>query len=376
MADSIHIVCFDAPAPANYGGAIDLYSKVQALASTGLNITLHYFQYREGRGHEGLDAFCRNIHVYPRKKLRSCLASPLPFIVASRINKTLVARLNADDDPVLLEGMHCTGLLPYLRPGKRVVLRLHNNEAVYYRTLAQYEQRPLRNLYYLTEANRLDRYQLQLPHQLPAAALAHTDLLHFSGKYGWENVSLVPAFVPWQQARFKSYAEPYCLYHGNLSVSENLAAVRWLMRYVFTDGSAHLMVAGSNPPESLRHEVARHPHTTLEANPTPAYLEQLIGKAQVNILPSLNATGVKIKLLHALFRGRHVLANSAAVTGSGLEAGVHMAEDPATIRQMIGELMNRPFGPREMQERTYLLKPYDNTDNALKLKEMLFPGSR
>ena len=47
---ALHIICLDAPSPPNYGGAIDMYYKIRALALAGTRIILHYFAYREGRG--------------------------------------------------------------------------------------------------------------------------------------------------------------------------------------------------------------------------------------------------------------------------------------------------------------------------------------
>ena len=47
MNEPIHIVCLDAPAPPDYGGAIDMYYTIIALAKTGRKPILHYFEYGE-----------------------------------------------------------------------------------------------------------------------------------------------------------------------------------------------------------------------------------------------------------------------------------------------------------------------------------------
>ncbi len=49
-------------------------------------------------------------------------------------------------------------------------------------------------------------------------------------------------------------------------------------------------------------------------------MTELIREAQINILPSFNTTGIKIKLLNAIFNGRHCLVNPAAIAGTGLGA--------------------------------------------------------
>src|SRR5436190_824100 len=101
-----------------------MYYKIAAMASTGRRIILHYFQYKDNRNVQGLEKYCSEINAYERKPF---LKSPstLPYIVRSRINKELIARLNKDDHPVIVEGIHCSGIIPYLDKTKRVVIRMH-----------------------------------------------------------------------------------------------------------------------------------------------------------------------------------------------------------------------------------------------------------
>ena len=41
----IHIVSFNVPYPADYGGVIDVYYKLKALAALGIRVHLHCYQY-------------------------------------------------------------------------------------------------------------------------------------------------------------------------------------------------------------------------------------------------------------------------------------------------------------------------------------------
>jgi glycosyltransferase involved in cell wall biosynthesis len=361
----VHIVCFDAPAPPDYGGAIDLYYKIRALAEAGVKIHLHYFQYRQGRNHQGLEKLCHQVYAYPRKKAWQCLASRLPYIVSSRINPELIDRLNNDDHPVILEGVHTCGLIPHFKnKSRRLVVRLHNNEAAYYQRLAHTETEPLKNFYYLVESNRLERYQQWLPKQLAYAAISEKDRTVFIEKYGLNNTFFLPPFLPWQQLNIQEGMGSYCLYHGNLSVAENKAVVLWLIQHVFAKNNIPFIVAGKNASKKLAEKIAGYPHIQLVNNPTDADLEQLIGEAHINILPSLNQTGIKLKLLHALFCGRHCITNTEGVAGSGLEALVHLAEDVDAFVQTVQTLMQQPLTQKEMQQRLELLHLYDNTRNA------------
>ena len=45
----LHIVAFDIPQPANYGGVIDVFYKIKALTNLGVKVHLHCYEY--GRAH-------------------------------------------------------------------------------------------------------------------------------------------------------------------------------------------------------------------------------------------------------------------------------------------------------------------------------------
>jgi hypothetical protein len=87
----------------------------------------------------------------------------------------------------------------------------------------------------------------------------------------------------------------------------------------------------------------------------------------MHLLPSFHSTGVKLKLLNALFNGRHCVVNEEAIQSSGLEAACHIARDAADFRQLIGQLYRQPFTGDEVGLRKKLLEQYDNGKNTEKL---------
>jgi hypothetical protein len=66
MSEFVHIVALDAPSPPDYGGAIDMYYKVEALSNLGKKVILHYFNYKESRTVTGLEKHCHAIFSYKR----------------------------------------------------------------------------------------------------------------------------------------------------------------------------------------------------------------------------------------------------------------------------------------------------------------------
>ncbi|MBK7268626.1 MAG: hypothetical protein IPI07_03635 [Flavobacteriales bacterium] len=101
----LHIVSFDVPAPPDYGGVIDVYYKVTALAELGVKVHLHCYSYGRKPAAE-LEQFCESVHYYPRSTSKHLLLSALPYVVVSRKSEELLDRLLQDDHPILFEGLH------------------------------------------------------------------------------------------------------------------------------------------------------------------------------------------------------------------------------------------------------------------------------
>jgi hypothetical protein len=175
----------------------------------------------------------------------------------------------------------------------------------------------------------------------------------------------MPVFLPFEEVRSKEGTGCFCLYHGNLSVAENEQAVTWLLKKVFYSLELPLIISGKSPSPRLTRLIYRYPHTCLIADPSDDELQDLIAKAQLNILPSFNCTGIKLKLLNALFNGRHAIVNSGSVEGSGLEGICHLADDAATMRSLVMRLYTQPFLADEIQVRKKVLTAIYNKERNL-----------
>lgn len=366
MNDNLHIVCLDAPSPPDYGGAIDMYYKVKALAELGKKISLHYFNYKEHRNVEGLEKYCLEINAYQRSKYLSSLSIFKPYITTSRINKALINKLNQDNYPILLEGLHCAGIIPYLRQPSRVVLRMHNEEAAYYSALALNEPNWLRKSYYSIESSRINRFQNKLDHHLKLAVLSNNDLGIFK-QQGFSNTHFIPCFLPWQEIKSLPGKGEYCLYHGNMGIIENEIAAVWLINNVFNQINIPLVIAGKGISGKLQKLARKKNNIRLIFQPPSNELDALIKDAHINVLPSFNTTGVKLKLLHALFYGRFCITNNQGINGSGINTSVYTAEAAEDFRNTIITLFEKPFEEEQITERQSIKELYNNQTNALKL---------
>jgi hypothetical protein len=140
----VHIISFDVPFPANYGGVIDVFHKLRCLKKHGVEVILHCFEY--GRGEQArLNELASEVHYYKRSTSVFKQFSTIPYIVKSRISEELTQRLLQDNYPILMEGLHTTGILLDKRfEHRHTIFRESNIEHDYYRGLAKAERNLLK----------------------------------------------------------------------------------------------------------------------------------------------------------------------------------------------------------------------------------------
>jgi len=364
----LHIVCLDVPYPVDYGGVFDLFHKIIALHRAGIRIHLHCFEYGRGEQTE-LNKYCVEVNYYPRRQGHKGFSHKLPYIVASRVNEDLFDRLLQDEYPILLEGVHCSYLLLDPRfAGRKVFLRLHNVEYRYYKRLAKSASGFFRKLYFHHESRLLKKYEKSIANRAIIIPVTEQDGTVYRKEFGGSRVMHLPVFLPFEKVDAPSGIGCFCLYHGNLAVAENEQAAHWLLTEVFNDVKTPFVIAGKSPSKQLQQTAARQGHTCVVADPSWQEMQDMIKKAQVNIVPSFNDTGIKLKLLNVLFNGRHCVVNESTVSGSGLEAACHTAANARAIKSIIAQLYHRPFEEEEINLRKNLLEgTYNNRVNAERL---------
>jgi hypothetical protein len=366
----LHIVSFDVPWPADYGGVIDVFYKVKALAELGIRVHLHCFEYGRGEAPE-LAAICASVHYYKRDTGKHQLLNSLPYVVVSRRSEELVDRLCQDAHPILFEGLHSCFHLGDARLARRKrLVRTHNVEHDYYDALAQAEGSTFKRAYFIQEARKLRKFETVLSEADAILAISPNDQRHFAAHF--RNVLHVPAFHPSTEVDVPPGLGDFCLYHGALSVPENDKAALYLVNEVFKGLPIPLVIAGRGASPELRASVSRANNVKLRENIPTAEITALVRNAQVNVLPTFQATGIKLKLLLCLFKGRHVVCNSPMVQDTGLESLCRVHDDPETMRLSIQACMAVPAGGAQLEARVRVLEErFCNLDNARKIMALL-----
>jgi len=372
LNNHLHIVTHDVPFPMDFGGVTDLFCKIKAFHQVGYKIHLHCFVSKRPQ-QDVLHQYCASINYYQRSSGPGFIFSGIPFIVYSRSNKELLSNLKKDNAPILLEGVHCSYFLYRgLLKNRKVFLRLHNVEYLYYRNLAHHEKHLIKRLYYRLESILLKKYEKQLSAMAPIWAVSQSDRNIYMSLSDNADIHFLPVFLPWNEVKSQRGKGTYCLYHGNLSVSENQKAVHWLLDEVFCKLKLPLVIAGKNPSPTLKEKIYRYDYCCLIENPDEHEMQDLITKAQLHVLPSFNQTGVKLKLLNALFNGRHCLVNDAAAEGTEMNGMMHIANDAAAFTEKVTHLFNEVFTEEMFVSRAEQFKDsYDNEANIQKIRKWL-----
>jgi glycosyltransferase involved in cell wall biosynthesis len=350
----------------------DLFYKIKVLHELGIKIHLHCFEYGRGEQPE-LNQYCEEIHYYRRKKFFHSTELRLPYIVCSRINPLLIKNLHKDNYPVLLEGIHCTYYLYNgAFKGRKVLVRLHNVEFEYYKQLAETTNNFYKKTYFKIESRLLKKYEKKIAENAELIAVNEKDKKTYEKIFSAKQIRFLPVFLPFNEVSSQTGKGDFCLYNGNLGVPENEKAVLWLLENVVPLNKFQFIIAGKNPSDFLKKKALRYADVRLEENPSQQEMNELIKNAHIHLLPSFNSTGIKIKLLNALFNGRFVITNEAALEGTGLSDLCQIAEDGFEFAEKIKFLFEQFFLQKEINERKNILdKMYNNTNNARQLMKWL-----
>lgn len=374
MEKHLHIISLDIPYPVNYGGVYDLFYKLPALQQQGVKIHLHCFYKNNRSPQPELNKYCVEVFYYPRNILHKTITSNLPYIVSSRMNEDLHQRLLKDNYPVLMEGVHCTYITTDERfSNRKKFVRIHNVENEYYKQLSKFSHNLKNKLYYRLEAKKLLQYEKILAKNATAFwAVTGTDVNYYRQQLNCKTIDYLPLFIPQWKADMPEGLGTYCLYHGNLEVEENEYAVRWLLKNVFYHLPIPFVVAGKNPSKKIKALTKENSNACLVANPDETQMQDIISKAHIHVLPSFNNTGIKIKLLNALFNGRYCVVNNQMIAGTPADKLCHVVNTAEEFKERISMLYHQKFTVEEREFRKKILQQhFSNEVNAEQMVKSL-----
>ncbi|MBS1627080.1 MAG: glycosyltransferase [Bacteroidetes bacterium] len=353
------------PYPVIYGGVFDLFYKLEHLHKKGIHIHLHCFVYDKIQEQNELTKYCATVNYYKRNKNILSLFSNIPFIVFSRKNKILFNNLLKDNYPILMEGIHCSYLITNKKfTHRKKYIRLHNIESIYYAEIAKAEKNLFKKWYYKRESSLLKKYENSIKNKIDSFICVAQKDEETILKFGFTNTNYVPIFLPNWAITTSSEGEKFCLYHGDLSVVTNEETALWLYNNVFKKVNTLFIIAGKNPSEKIKKIINNSSNAKLISNPNNNEMQTLIAAAHVNIIYAESVTGIKLKLLNALFNGKHCITNTTTVSKTNLEVLCKIADTAEEIKNMVEIVLTQSFTNEEAELRRQTLKNIFNNEKS------------
>lgn len=369
MTKALQIISFDIPYPPKYGGVIDIYYKIEALKKLGVKIYLHTFLYDNNTQQEKLEVLCDKVFYYNRSKKIKTFFSAIPFIILSRKNKELYKNIHSINAPILFEGLHTCYTLKKNNFKVKTFVRTHNIEHKYYFGLAKSEKNIIKKCFFYLESKKLKKFEKHLSKVNGIFTISPFEQNYFSQLY--KKSYYVPAFHESVEIKNDTKQGDFVLYHGDLRVSDNIKAALFLIN-VYKNTAYKFVIASSAKEKSVLEKIKIYDNIFLEEIPTKDDLDILFKKAHINTLISFQKTGIKLKLLNTLYKGKHIIANSELIEDTGLEDLCHLANTKKQLLEKTAQLFKEEFSDAELQKRSKKLETFNPNKSAKKIIDVIF----
>ncbi len=283
------------------------------------------------------------------------------------MNKQLKRNLLKDNHPILCEVLHTCWIMnePVFR-NRFMIYRHSNIEHDYYNALASAEKDLFKKTFLRLEALRLKRFERTIGKASLILAVNEKDTAYFQKKYPGVNTHYLPSFHANAGTSIKPGTSKFALFHGNLSVAENADAAKWLIKNVFSAISQKVIIAGLRPKQKLRDLIDKYEHIELIPDPTDNKMNELIETAQQHVLYTKQATGLKLKLLNVLFKGRHIICNSLMLEGSGVSpnSSILVKDTAKEMIEALQDTLEKELTETQLQDRIKTCQHFSNQENA------------
>ena len=222
-------------------------------------------------------------------------------------------------DIIHVESIFLASYLPTMRrlSNARIVLRAHNVENLIWRQMAVAAKQPLKRWYLKKLALALRMYELEQVNLFDGiACITARDAELFRNEGCRKPVTDIPFGVdipPLPQGN----PEPMTLFHiGAMDWQPNIDSIKWLLEKVWpllhqALPQARLFLAGRKMPDELMRLHLENVSVVGEVDDA----RQFMASKQINLVPLLAGSGIRIKILEALSLGKTVVSTSVGANG-------------------------------------------------------------
>lgn len=366
----ITMICFVLPYPPNFGGRVDMWRRIKAFSSIGVELQLvSWFQeHPEPEDMAEMQKYCKKIYLIPFKYTIFFLVRRIidlftyPLEVTSRIvrgqefSRLLSEVRSFGPDVIWLDGIHGGYIATKLSEKLQIPLltRSHNIEHLYYRRLLASTIDFKSKLQRYLSVSHLETLEKNLLKNSVFFYDISADDLKYWQSQGFTNGRYLPPFVEFEEDN-KFLSKDNVINHdtmydiaylGNLYVDNNVASIIWFITQVLPIIRSKLpkikvLIAGLNPVTKIR-QLCEAEGVYLGINPVSS--GEIYKSGRVLINPVLSGSGVSIKSVEMLVYNKPIVSTTQGISGLPEEAKQYfkIAEDAQSFAHEIIEFLSNP----------------------------------
>ncbi|ARQ74449.1 hypothetical protein B6D87_09580 [Pseudomonas fragi] len=343
----ILVVSPDHPYPPNHGGRVDIWNRILLLSELNCIVDIVITTPKTTLTTDEESEFrrqVRNVTFCERKKKLLPFLLGIPYQVSSRAS---LKKFESPEtyDYIILESEATSEILksPTIKGAKKL-LRVHNNESTYYKSLFKTTNSKIKKLYYLYESVTYRRHSERT--KLLADKILHisNDELLAETITNRNKSIFLPPYINFHELKeIKKSTSHKVVYVGNLFTANNLNGLQWFVDFVhpmFKNSDYELIIAGNTRGNPTPITNMNQPNITFIDSPKD--LRDIYEEASVFIIPLLEGAGVKLRAINAISEGIAIVATSTGIEGLGLENQTHylLGDTPEAFYKSITDLLN------------------------------------
>ncbi|ELS1885477.1 TPA: glycosyltransferase [Raoultella planticola] len=384
------VVCNDCPFPANHGGRLDILQRIKSLVEIGetVDLVVTHKELIEEESITYLKALCDKVIFVERGSAALSLVKSLwhmvPFQLASRSALKYI-KLSDSYDNVICESEHVHFILKNKNlSAKRKLLRIHNDEVVYFRGLGKDELSLVKKIYYYYESFLFKCNSEKIKRQYDM--LLNISSEEYEKTKSRYNSIWLPPYMPvkydFNTQKFYKYKNKM-IFVGNLFMPNNVSGIIWYLNNVHANllklnGGIELTIAGNAKngiSDELEVAIKKHPASAIKLikSPTDDELLDLYNTHSIFINPMLNGAGVKLKNLDAMRHSFYVVSTTIGVEGTGIinSKNTIVADTP---KQFLDALIDACDNDKNVQTVAFNAYQHikENFDTKSILKKILY----
>ena len=325
------------PVAMDEGAKIVIMGTIRHLAKKGCKVTLVYLDGDANSSTRGLDEFCARVVAVPHRRA-GALSRAFRIVEGMYRNKPYTVEMFKNhafgleiDKLMTQDKFDCvhmeTALLYQYKShlsGLPVVVRHHNLESGLLRQQSENAGGWLKKTVLKRHSELLAKYESDAVNGADfSVAITQADKDSIIREYSCSRpVEVIPAGIETDPVMPKAQQEHCLVFTGRVEWGPNLEGVAWFVKNVFPAISQRfpklkLYIAGGLPPAWLKaFETDKVRITGLVDNPT-----DYIDRAEVYIVPLKAGSGMRLKILEAMSRGRAIVSTTKGAEGIACENG-------------------------------------------------------